>query len=300
MQSTLVGKAREAYSALSIEESCQYEVVKASVLKVFELLSEAYRQKFRSTTKQESQTYVEFAREKETLFNRWCTSKEINNLEQLRQLLLVEEFKKCLPNEVKTYLDEKKVETLSQAAVLADDYILTHKSISNPKPLSTQMNSHAEPFHPNPKTGQNQPRGYTGSAPGNIRPQLRFSQTLPKGPKCYHCRKRGHVMADCWYLKGPNQGSTKPTMMSVKAHANTVSETVLSNLIHPAVPQEYRPFLSCGYVCLLDSNVEEPIMILRDTGANQSLLLEGTLPVLDQTSTGADVLIQGVYQCASS
>ena len=70
LQSTLVEEAREDYSALSIEESCQYEVVKAAVLKAYELVPEAYRKKFCSTTKQENQTYVEFAREKETLFNR--------------------------------------------------------------------------------------------------------------------------------------------------------------------------------------------------------------------------------------
>ena len=101
-------------------------------------------------------------------------------------------------------------------------------------------------------------------------------------------------MVNCWYFKEANQGSTKPTMMMVKAHASTVPETVLSNLIYPTVPQEYKSFLSCGYVGLPDSKVEKPIMILRDTGANQSLLLEGTLPLSEQTSTGADVLIQGV------
>ena len=77
LQSSLVGKAREIYSALSIEESCQYEVVKAAVLKVYELVPEAYRQKFRDTVKRGDQTYVEFARSKETLFDRWCASKEI-------------------------------------------------------------------------------------------------------------------------------------------------------------------------------------------------------------------------------
>ena len=125
LQSMLVGKAREAYSALLIEESCQYDLVKAAVLKAYELVPEAYRQKFCSSIKREGQTYVEFARDKETLFNRWCTSKEIDlDFEKLRQLLLIEEFKKCLPGEVKTYIDEKKVETSSQAGVLADGYII--------------------------------------------------------------------------------------------------------------------------------------------------------------------------------
>ena len=42
------------------------------------------------------------------------------------------------------------------------------------------------------------------------------------------------------------------------------------------------------------STTKTPILILRDTGANQSLLLEGTLPLSEQTFTGAEVLIRGV------
>ena len=159
-------------------------MVKATVSKAYELVPEACRQKFCSTTKQENQTYVEFAREKETLFNRWCSSKEIdNNFEKLRRLLFIEEFKKCLPDEVKTYLDKKKVKTLGQAAVLADDYILTHKSIGSHKlQLPSSLNRQAEPFHPNPHLGgQNQPRGNT---PVNSCFHPRPNQSLPKGPKC--------------------------------------------------------------------------------------------------------------------
>ena len=49
LQSGLVGKARAVYSALSIEESGQYEVVKMNILKAYELVPEAYRQRFRNT-----------------------------------------------------------------------------------------------------------------------------------------------------------------------------------------------------------------------------------------------------------
>ena len=59
-----------AYSALSIEESCQYDLVKAAVLNAYELVPEAYRLKFHISIKREGQTYVEFVRDKETLFNR--------------------------------------------------------------------------------------------------------------------------------------------------------------------------------------------------------------------------------------
>ena len=46
---------------------------------------------------------MEFARHKENLFDRWCMSNTIeNNFEKFRQLILVEEFKNCVPSEVRT------------------------------------------------------------------------------------------------------------------------------------------------------------------------------------------------------
>ena len=62
---------------LSVDESCQYEVVKMNILKAYELVPEAYRQKFRNSRKGEKQTYVEFGREKEMLFDRWCCQKKL-------------------------------------------------------------------------------------------------------------------------------------------------------------------------------------------------------------------------------
>ena len=292
LQSSLVGKAREIYSALSIEESCQYDVVKAAVLKVYELVPEAYRQKFRDNVKRESQTFVEFARSKETLFDRWCTSKDIcGNYEKLRQLILIEEFKKCLPSEVKTYIDEKKVETLNQAAVMADDYILTHKASLGNLKFPRLLNKNVEPFYPS-DNGHRQmyPRGNAKNFSKNSRYPLR-KHPLSAGPECFHCHKRGHVMADCWHLKSNNQGSTKPTMTTVKTQRHRGQET--QDPTSSCQCDEYKPFISQGYVCLPGSTVKTPITILRDTGANQSLLLANTLP-LTETFTGTEVLIQGV------
>ena len=128
MQSVLLGKAREVYSALSVDQSSDYDVVKGAILKAYELVPEAYRQQFRGCRKEESQTYVEFAQTKEYFFNRWCTAKDVNGeFNKLRQLMLLEEFKNYLPTEIKRQLDEQKAD-LHQAAVWADDYALTHKS----------------------------------------------------------------------------------------------------------------------------------------------------------------------------
>jgi len=131
LQSVLIGKAREVYSALSVEQSVDYEVVKREILKAYELVPEAYRQRFHESKCKEGQTYVEFARQKEALFNRWCISQQVgNSFEKLKQLILLEEFKSCVPVKVETYLEEQKVNELQRAATLADDYKLTHQGIS--------------------------------------------------------------------------------------------------------------------------------------------------------------------------
>ncbi len=43
---------------------------------------------------------------------------------------LVEDFKSCLPENIVVHLNEKKVVTLSDAAVITDEFVLTHKSFS--------------------------------------------------------------------------------------------------------------------------------------------------------------------------
>ena len=70
-QSVIRGKAQQTYSALSATQAVDYDVVKTSILKAHELVSQAYRQKFRNLRKADSQTYVEFAHEKEVFFDSW-------------------------------------------------------------------------------------------------------------------------------------------------------------------------------------------------------------------------------------
>ena len=125
LQSVLIGKAQEAYSSLSLEQSVNYKVVKKTILQAYELVPEAYRQKFRHFKKFETQTHLEFARQKERLFDRWCSAQDVNDFASLRELILLEEFKSCVHNDIKTYLEEQKVTEIGKADALADEYACT-------------------------------------------------------------------------------------------------------------------------------------------------------------------------------
>ncbi len=120
LQCKLMGKALEVCSTLSLEESVKYDSVKSAILRAYELVPEAYRQRFRGHKRNSTQTFVEFAREKGMLFDKWCAASKVNDFNSLRELVLLEEFKSCLPERVVVYLNEQKVTSMSHAAVLAE------------------------------------------------------------------------------------------------------------------------------------------------------------------------------------
>ena len=128
--------------------------------------------------------------------DRWCLSENVNkDYVILHQLVLVEEFKNCLPTELKTYVDEQKVESVHQAAMLADDYALTHMPVFR------------HPGDPQPRKGNldNLPSdGKNTSRPSNDLP-VRQSLQFPGGPACCYCKKKGHVMSECRVLQKKNQ-----------------------------------------------------------------------------------------------
>ena len=74
--------------------------------------------------KYDSETHVEFAREKRR-------EKEVGqDFEKLKQMTLLEEFKDKVWPDIISHLDEQKVEKMENAAVMADNYVLTHKMSS--------------------------------------------------------------------------------------------------------------------------------------------------------------------------
>ena len=302
LQSVIIGKAREIYTQLTVEQSSSYDTVKELILKAYELVPEAYRQKFRNCKKENEQTHVEFARTKEQLFDRWCSSKKIgSDHEKLRQLMLVEEFKRCINSDIKSFLDEKQVETLEAAARLADDYALTHKvSFIN------KSNPSRRPFFPH-SGSKHSPSNPPGSHSQTITPKPKPSgenkdQNPLSQPICNYCKRTGHIISECLHLKRKKekQEGLKPTgLTSLRSKPQScVKEEDPIQTERPetdSVMEIYEPFLSDGFVSLNSDYAQStPIKILRDTGASQSLILADTLPFSEKTSSGTSVLIQGV------
>ncbi len=271
-------KAQEAYSSLSVEESLDYEQVKIAVLRIYELVPEAYRQKFRNHIKTD-ETYVEFVREKESMFDRWCASMKVKTYEELRELIILEEFKNCLPERVETYLNEQKVLKCSAAAALADEYVLTHKSV-----FGTVQNSSSSSRRDSKRSFDRAPR------------EDKVAENSGKflsSPVCFYCKKHGHIIAECQALKKKNS-VPKPVGLLMTSSPQLEGLELLASQADTCEEQGYVPFMMDGFVSLVgNANSRKPVRALCDTGAAQSFILEGILPLSDESSIGSSVLVQG-------
>ena len=89
LQSVLLCKAREVYSALSVDQSANYDAVRGVILTTYKLVLETYLQKFCGWRKEESQMYAGFVQTKENLFDLWFTANDIGGeFAKLHQLML--------------------------------------------------------------------------------------------------------------------------------------------------------------------------------------------------------------------
>ncbi|XP_035984480.1 uncharacterized protein LOC118558122 [Fundulus heteroclitus] len=280
LQCKLVGKAQEVCSSLSIEHSLDYDILKKTVLQAYELVPEAYRQKFRSLSKTANQTFVEFAREKNVLFDKWCYSCKVKTIDDLKSLILMEEFKKCLPERIVTYLNEQKALSLANAALLADEFILTHKSVF------PSQNSVSE----NVSERQN---AFVRSVSRNV-PSV---ASKANNRDCFYCHAPGHLIAACPVLKkkGVKNMKTPAGVGLIKSTSRPNVRCDIQQKPKVDVDPQFLPFISQGFVSLTGEEKDKvPITILRDTGAHHSFLLESVLPLSDQSSCGSDILVWGI------
>ena len=171
--------------------------------------------------------------------------------------MLVEEFKRCIKSDVKSFLDEKEVETLEKAARLADDYTLTHKvsfvSKANPrKPFTHLLVINQVLVSISGNSSQNAPKP---KPPGENKGHNHLSQPICN--YCYYCKQSGHIVSDCLVLKrkrGKQEGLKPTGLTSLKLTPQSYFKD--QNPVQAKEPETesvmeiYEPFLPDGFVSL--------------------------------------------------
>lgn len=129
---------------------------------------------------------------------------------------MLEEFKSCLPENIVIHLNEQKINSLSEAAVLADEFALTHRSVFS----STRQFRH---------------RGFANEQVKAVSPVLSSEKSEKVKPMldnssrkrvCFYCLDSSHLISDCkaWKQKS---ASTKSKSVAF-AQAGSVSDPLIS------------------------------------------------------------------------
>ncbi|KAK0132100.1 Retrovirus-related Pol polyprotein from transposon 412 [Merluccius polli] len=310
LQTALVGRAQRAFVALPSSEKKVYRCVKAAVLKCYELVPEAYRQRFRSWQKSDKQTYAEWASDLTNFFHRWLTSEDVDTFDGLCDLMILEQLKNTLPDRIATYINEHKVKSATDGAVLADNYSLIHKIP-------------AREFSPR-STSNYRERRYSRVNTDSFSNSVGQGKPSDFDPKqdCNYCFGKNHWKKDCPVLMERNMkggrgkvglcASSGPAWRSGSKSEKTPTKTVncaqctvsvekdpstthceQSELYSSSIA-DYAPFVTEGFVSLTGDTHRVPVKILRDTGASESFICQSVLPFSDESDTGNCVLIRGI------
>lgn len=157
---------------------------------------------------------------------------------------------------------------MSAAAVAADEYVLTHKTV----------------FPSSPRTIVN--TASSASAP--------TTNHIKENRDCFYCHKLGHVIANCLALKRKEQAQFKPLQPQPKG-VEFVSETFPVSCNAEPVDDCFKPFLFDGSLSLNGSTSDHrPVRILRDTACSQTVILSSVLPFSEQSACGYNSKLRGV------
>lgn len=188
LQCVLSGKAQEAYSSLSLEDSSSYPKIKSAVLKTYELVPEAYRQRFRAWERKSSQTYVEFARDLSTHFKWWLTALDVTTFDDLCDLMILEQFQNRLPERMAKYITEQRVTSATDAAVSAYKYVLLHKS-------SFRERYVARVGFGGRRNGSDASFDMCCVKKMGLRSDVKVGSTSDSGNICNYCHEKGHWLS---------------------------------------------------------------------------------------------------------
>ena len=102
-------------------------------------------------------------------------------------------------------------------------------------------------------------------------------------------------MSECYVLEKQEKNKHKATLVVQKPESTRSATTPTDRSPLRVSSTDYDLFISQGLVSLVGEEAQvQSICILRNTGASQSLLLEGVLPLSESSYVGSNVLLQGV------
>ena len=243
-----------------------------------------YNEKFRYFVKLVNDSYTDFYQNLSIWYEKCLKSLNITNFNDLREMILLEQYLNCVPIDVKTYLLERNVKNAREAAKISDKYTVIHKIKSKTNNFNNASKQVVSSFKKvdsiNTKYDQSkneQPRSFNQSMNRNT--QIKTVDSFRQNAEvCGHCGIKGHNAYHCHKRKNVNN----KLVGFVKSQLSDCSESLKQN----------NPFLFP--ITFIGSDSETTITCFRDTGCSMTLLKQNVIADEYLTPTNEFVNLQFV------
>ncbi|XP_073520136.1 uncharacterized protein [Phyllobates terribilis] len=168
----LTGRAADAYRTVSDQDCMDYKRVKEVILARYALTPEAYRQKFRKTTKRETDTHAEWACKLWQSRLQWVQGSKADTKEDVLQLIMLERF----------FYWVNSRDARMASGLTDEHYDARRAQLSGSKTVSR-----------GPPMGLEAPKPQKlGGGPTNTP-----AYQSPPGVRCHTCHQLGHLQRHC-------------------------------------------------------------------------------------------------------
>ncbi|KAK3895276.1 hypothetical protein Pcinc_000993 [Petrolisthes cinctipes] len=225
------------------------------------------------------------ARECILKYGKWKKAESVRKIEEVDQMVMMEQFMNNLKPETRYEIVRLDIKDILEAGRKADQLKTVHGSSKDSAGSKMRPDLQGNSVNDAPRQRNPRIKCYTCGEVGHL---SMFCDSQQMSPRCQHCGKLGHKKNQCYQLKGSKEaGLTVSRCESLKKRP---SINCFKKLL-PAV--EFKPFITEGHI-KVDGGEGRKIEILRDTGANLSLVLRDTVEWGDNTFTGEEVDVMGI------
>ena len=208
----LKGDALAVFHRMSSEDQVNYETLKETLLRAYQMTEAGYRNKFRESKPTEKEEFSQYVTRLSNYMDRWIELGKIEKtFEALRDLVVRDQVLQSCIQGLKGFIQERKPKDLKEFKELGVTYLdangrsslqWTHRSSDSKKPKGPEGK---RPQQQQPSSGHRGP-------PFGAKGKDEKSRTSER--KCWICDSPKHVAKDCTSKTGKT--GHKPVMGSLK------------------------------------------------------------------------------------